>query len=96
MVSRPPVQRIMAFGAFVEILPGKDGLVHISELAEGHVDRVEDVVEVGDRVKVRVIEIDNLGRINLTMRDVGGDGTVGLSDDEAREEHRCRQRLDPT
>jgi polyribonucleotide nucleotidyltransferase len=86
-----PVVRLMAFGAFVEILPGKDGLVHISELAEGHVDRVEDVVEVGDVVKVRVIEIDNLGRVNLTMRGVDGDGTVGLSDAEASEE-RPRRR----
>ncbi len=82
------VVRLMAFGAFVEILPGKDGLVHISELAEGHVDRVEDVVDVGDEVTVQVIEIDNLGRINLTLRgvDEGGDGSVGLSDEQARSE----------
>ena len=72
----------MAFGAFVEILAGKDGLVHISEMAEGHIDRVEDVVNVGDKVKVRVIEIDNLGRINLSMREAGGDGAVGLSDEQ--------------
>ena len=78
------VVRLMAFGAFVEILPGKDGLVHISELAEGHVDRVEDVVDVGDEVTVRVIEIDNLGRINLTLRGAAdGDGPVGLSDEQA-------------
>lgn len=76
------VVRLMAFGAFVEILAGKDGLVHISEMAEGHIDRVEDVVNVGDKVKVRVIEIDNLGRINLSMREAGGDGAVGLSDEQ--------------
>ena len=81
----------MAFGAFVEILPGKDGLVHISELAEGHVDRVEDVVDVGDRVKVKVIEIDNLGRVNLSMREAGQEGAVGLTDEQAREE-RPRRR----
>jgi polyribonucleotide nucleotidyltransferase len=72
-VYEGPVSRIMSFGAFVEILPGKDGMVHISELSEGRVERVEDVVNVGDVVKVKVIEIDNLGRINLTMRDVDSD-----------------------
>ena len=77
-----PVSRIMSFGAFVEILPGKDGMVHISELAEGRVDRVEDVVDIGDSVTVRVIEIDNLGRVNLSMRGTEGDGPVGMSDDE--------------
>ena len=89
------VVRLMAFGAFVEILPGKDGLVHISELAEGHVDRVEDVVNVGDEVTVQVLEIDNLGRINLTISGVSdsGDGSVGLSDDQARSE---RPRGDET
>jgi len=89
------VVRLMAFGAFVEILPGKDGLVHISELAEGHVDRVEDVVNVGDEVTVQVLEIDNLGRINLTLSGVddSGDGTVGLSDEQASNE---RPRGDET
>ena len=86
-----PVVRLMAFGAFVEILAGKDGLVHISEMAEGHVDRVEDVVNVGDRVKVKVIEIDNLGRINLSMREAGQDGAVGLSDEQASEDRPQRR-----
>ena len=63
-----PVTRIMTFGAFVELLPGKEGLVHISELAAERVNRVEDVVNLGDRVKVVVIEIDNLGRVNLSRR----------------------------
>ena len=62
------VTRIMAFGAFVEILPGKEGLVHISELADYRVPRVEDVVNVGDEVKVLVTEIDRQGRINLSRR----------------------------
>ncbi|GAB4323101.1 MAG: polyribonucleotide nucleotidyltransferase [Dehalococcoidia bacterium] len=62
------VTRILNFGAFVEILPGKEGLVHISELSEGRVGKVEDVVQVGDEVDVMVTEIDNLGRINLSRR----------------------------
>jgi polyribonucleotide nucleotidyltransferase len=60
------VSRIMAFGAFVEIAPGKDGLVHISELADHRVDSVESVVQIGDPLEVEVIEIDRMGRINLT------------------------------
>lgn len=64
------VTRVLNFGAMVEILPGKEGLVHISELAEHRVPRVEDVVKVGDEVMVKVTEIDNLGRINLSRRAV--------------------------
>ena len=64
------VVKIMDFGAFVEILPGQDGLVHISELAEGRVEKVEDVVKVGDAIKVKVKEIDSQGRINLTHKGV--------------------------
>ncbi|MBA2448346.1 MAG: polyribonucleotide nucleotidyltransferase, partial [Chloroflexi bacterium] len=82
------VTRLMAFGAFVEILPGKEGLVHISELADYRVPRVEDVVNVGDEVKVLVTEIDRQGRINLSRRALlepspegapvgGGDGPEG-------------------
>jgi len=62
------VSRILNFGAMVEILPGKDGLVHISELAEYRVAKVEDVVKIGDEVTVKVISIDNLGRVNLSRR----------------------------
>ena len=64
------VMRIMNFGAFVEILPGKEGLVHISELADHRVASVEDVVKVGDEITVKVIEIDHMGRINLSRRAV--------------------------
>ena len=64
------VVRTMNFGAFVEILPGKDGMVHISELAESRVNSVEDVVNIGDEVTVMVIEIDRMGRINLSRRAV--------------------------
>ncbi len=63
------VTRLMNFGAFVEYLPGKEGLVHISKMSWDHVDKVEDVVQVGDIVKVTVLEIDDQGRINLSMRD---------------------------
>ena len=59
------VTRIMNFGAFVEIAPGKEGMIHISKLAKERVEKVEDVVSIGDEVKVKVIEIDNQGRANL-------------------------------
>lgn len=64
------VTRLMAFGAFVEILPGQEGLVHISEMAWGHTNQVEDAVNIGDTVNVKVKEIDELGRINLTMKEL--------------------------
>jgi polyribonucleotide nucleotidyltransferase len=64
------VTRLMDFGAFVEVLPGKEGLVHISELADYRVASVEDAVKVGDEVMVKVIEIDRMGRINLSRRAV--------------------------
>jgi polyribonucleotide nucleotidyltransferase len=64
------VKRIMAFGAFVEIAPGKEGLVHVSELADTFVKDVESVVKIGDEIKVKVIGIDELGRINLSKKQV--------------------------
>jgi polyribonucleotide nucleotidyltransferase len=63
------VTRTTNFGAFVEILPGKEGLVHISQLAHSRVGKVEDVVEVGDSVTVKVTEIDGMGRINLSRKE---------------------------
>jgi len=63
-----PVTRIMAFGAFVKILAENEGMVHISEISNERIDSIEDVLKVGDLVKVRVIEIDDRGRVNLTMR----------------------------
>ncbi|MEK7521505.1 MAG: polyribonucleotide nucleotidyltransferase [Patescibacteria group bacterium] len=62
------VVRIQPFGAFVQILPGKDGLVHVSDMAEGFVQNPEDIVKLGDKVQVRVREVDALGRVNLSMR----------------------------
>lgn len=63
------VTRLMTFGAFVEVLPGKEGLVHISQLAEERVNKVEDVVNVGDIITVKVTEIDRQGRINLSRKE---------------------------
>jgi polyribonucleotide nucleotidyltransferase len=62
------VKSVLAFGAFVEFMPGKDGLVHISELAQGRVEKVEDVLNVGDRVRVRLIGIDKQNRVKLSLR----------------------------
>jgi len=67
-IYKGKVKRIMNFGAFCEILPGKEGLVHVSELANKFVKNVEDVVKVGDEVTVKVIEIDEQGRVNLSMK----------------------------
>ncbi|MBN1855402.1 MAG: polyribonucleotide nucleotidyltransferase [Dehalococcoidia bacterium] len=74
------VTRIFDFGAMVEILPGKEGLVHISELADHRVGSVRDEVEVGDDVTVKVVEIDSLGRINLSRKAVftGESGDSGV------------------
>ena len=73
------VVRILPFGAFVELVPGKDALVHISELAEHRVERVEDVTAVGEEMQVEVIEIDSLGRVNASRRRL-----LGLDDDAPR------------
>ncbi len=68
-IYKGKVTRLMNFGAFVELAPGKEGLVHISKLDMGRVEKVEDVVAVGDEVIVKVTEIDQQGRINLSRRD---------------------------
>ena len=67
------VARLMDFGAFVTILPGKDGLVHISQITNEHVDKVSDKLSEGDVVKVKVLEIDRQGRVRLSMKEVGKD-----------------------
>ena len=91
------VTRLMDFGAFVEIAPGKEGLVHISRLDIKHTDKVTDVVNVGDIVKVKVLEIDDKGRLNLSRRDalIDLDGAVPeneVGDGRPRREHRDRDR----
>ena len=66
------VARIMDFGAFVTILPGKDGLLHISQISNERVENVTDYLKVGDIVRVKVIEIDRQGRMRLSMKDAVG------------------------
>ncbi len=68
MVFNGKVVRIMNFGAFVELAPNRDGMIHISKLSDKRVGKVEDVVNIGDEVTVKVTEVDKMGRINLTMR----------------------------
>ncbi len=72
-IYKGKVVRIMNFGAFVEIAPGKDGMVHISKLENRRVEKVEDVVSVGDEIIVKVMEIDSQGRINLSRKDALAD-----------------------
>ena len=72
-IYKGKVVKIMEFGAFVEIAPGKDGLVHISKLDKQRVEKVEDVVSVGDEIVVKVTEIDRQGRINLSRKDALAD-----------------------
>jgi polyribonucleotide nucleotidyltransferase len=83
------VTRIISIGAFVQILPGKEGLVHISQLAPNRVDKVEDVVKLGDEVTVKVMEIDGQGRINLSRKallgGVSGNGDFRAPRREVRE-----------
>lgn len=80
------VKRILPFGAMVEILPGKEGLVHISKLADHRVEKVEDVVKIGQSVKVKVVEIDDMGRVNLAI--------AGLPERESFEKRGDRETRD--
>ncbi|MBV8491506.1 MAG: S1 RNA-binding domain-containing protein, partial [Candidatus Eremiobacteraeota bacterium] len=89
------VTRIIAIGAFVQILPGKEGLVHISQLAPQRVEKVEDVVSVGDQVQVKVMEIDGQGRLNLSRKALlAGGSSNGDSDGGHRGGHRNGPRED--
>ncbi len=86
-VYKGKVTRLMNFGAFAEIIPGQEGLIHISELAEGRVEAVEDVINEGDKIDVQVIEIDDLGRINLSKK--MADRTLGRT---APEDYQDREK----
>ena len=86
------VTRLMSFGAFVEIAPGKEGLVHISRLDVKRTERVEDVVAVGDEIIVKVIEIDDQGRINLSRRDALIEVEGAVPENDIEEEERPRRR----
>jgi polyribonucleotide nucleotidyltransferase len=77
------VKRMLPFGVFVEFLPGKEGMVHVSQMSQDFVKDPADVVQIGDKVKVRVIEIDEQGRINLSMK-FGKDGEIPPEDKEGR------------
>jgi polyribonucleotide nucleotidyltransferase len=70
MIYEGRVSKLMDFGAFVNVLPGKDGLVHISQISEERVEKVSDKLKEGDMVKVKVLEIDKQGRIRLSMKAV--------------------------
>jgi len=84
------VTRLMTFGAFVEIAPGKEGLVHISKLDVKRVEKVEDVVNVGDQVLVKVTEIDDQGRINLSRRDALVEINGAVVEDDADDDNNRR------
>ena len=90
------VTRIMDFGAFVEIAPGKEGLVHVSQLDVKRTDKVTDVVNVGDIIRVKVMEIDDKGRLNLSRRQVliDVDGLVPENDDNDKPARPRRPRRD--
>ena len=80
------VKKIMDFGAFVEFLPGKEGLVHISQLDAQRVEKVEDVAKVGDKIEVKLIRIDEEGRMNLSRKAVlVGDEAAGIDKEQQRE-----------
>jgi len=67
-IYQATVKRLMNFGAFCEILPGKEGLCHVSELSDEYVKNVEDVVKVGDKIEVKLVEVDQQGRLNLSRK----------------------------
>ena len=92
-IYKGKVTRLMTFGAFVEIAPGKEGLVHISKLDLKRVERVEDVVSVGDEIIVKVTEIDEQGRINLSRRDalIEAEGLAPIDDEEEDRPRRDRR-----
>ncbi len=89
------VQRIVDFGAFIEILPGKEGLCHISRLGKGRVKNVSDVLKVGQEVDVKLIEIDRMGRLNLSYIDAQGDNAEDESKDNKDEQKSGRKPRRP-
>lgn len=77
------VTKIMPFGAFVDLGGGKEGLLHISKISSKRVEKVEDVLAIGDEIRVKVSEIDSQGRVNLTMKDLE---STAQNKDENKEE----------
>ncbi len=90
-VYRGKVKRIMNFGAFCEILPGKEGLVHVSELANKFVKNVEDVVKLGDEIDVKLVEIDEQGRLNLSKKQADPDYKPEAEKDKREDESRRKR-----
>ncbi|MGN1081150.1 MAG: S1 RNA-binding domain-containing protein, partial [Acutalibacteraceae bacterium] len=92
-IYKGKVTRLMSFGAFVEIAPGKEGLVHISHLDVKRTEKVEDVVQVGDEVIVKVLEIDDQGRLNLSRREalIEVEGAVPENDIQEKTERKPRR-----
>jgi polyribonucleotide nucleotidyltransferase len=90
-VYKGKVKRIMDFGAFCEILPGKEGLVHVSELSDKFVSKVEDEVKIGDEFLVMVIEKDMQGRINLSKK-LAADKTEGFVDEQIKQKEKERPK----
>ena len=88
------VKKIMEFGAFVEILPGKEGLVHISQLDVNRVEKVEDLVKVGDQIEVKLMKIDNEGRLNLSRKALLPGGEHAAEEMEKRSSAPRRDRGD--
>jgi polyribonucleotide nucleotidyltransferase len=91
------VKRIMEFGAFIEIMPGKEGLCHISKLAKGRVERVTDILKEGDAIKVKLMEIDRMGRLNLASveaLDENGQLPPSSRDDRPPRDDRGPRRFD--
>ncbi len=86
------VTRIMSIGAFVEYLPGKEGLVRVSELSPERVNRVEDVVNIGDAVKVKIAEVDRQGRVNLSIRAVSEENGNSYEERQRAERSRYQDR----
>ena len=86
------VTRIMSIGAFVEYLPGKEGLVRASEISSERVNRIEDVVKIGDAVKVKIAEVDRQGRVNLSMRAVSEENGNGYDERQRAERARYQDR----
>jgi polyribonucleotide nucleotidyltransferase len=88
------VARIVDFGAFVTILPGKDGLVHISQIADERVENVTDYLSEGQEVQVKVLDVDQRGRIKLSMREIAADvaeASADAADDATPEEESLEQ-----
>ncbi|MDP3791169.1 MAG: polyribonucleotide nucleotidyltransferase [Candidatus Omnitrophota bacterium] len=90
-IYKGKVKRVMNFGAFVEILPGKEGLVHVSELANKFVKSVEDVVKLGDEFDVKLMEIDDQGRLNLSKKQAGPDYKPEADKDKKEDDSRRKK-----